>query len=258
MLSNNKEVLMESPDNTDKELYTHLGLLSDEVHRIKELLGRVATRESEAKGILEELKPAKQTLAERIGHVESMIKQAAATAVSEADVEKGLIERLEQERTELVSRLKEKEAILRIREAAITELEGELNSKNEDLEKETGQKTKLLEMRDAMLANLASTTTALNLFAENLKSFDGAAIIFLDEPEQSDEDGKDARPEIEKLRMDLREKDVMLEAKEVEIASLKHTLDARIEELESLSNKRTAKKGSARLVSYFADLGHKD
>ncbi|HEV8343674.1 MAG TPA: hypothetical protein VGR30_14980 [Candidatus Binatia bacterium] len=241
------------PDNNDKELYTHLGLLSDAVHRIKELLGKVTTRESE---VLEELTPTKQTLADRIGHIESMIKQAAAAAISEADQEKTIIDRLEQERTELDSHLREKEEILKTREAAILELEGELNSKNEDLEKEISQKTKLLEMRDAMLANLASTTTALNLFAENLKSLDGAEIVFLEQSEQSQ--NENGTEETEKLRADLREKDVMLEAKEVEIETLKQTLSARIEELESLVKKRTGKRGSARLVSYFAGLGRKD
>jgi hypothetical protein len=111
-------------------------------------------------------------------------------------------------------------------------------------------------MRDAMLANLASTTTALNLFAENLKSLDGAEIVFLEQSEQSQ--NENGTEETEKLRADLREKDVMLEAKEVEIETLKQTLSARIEELESLVKKRTGKRGSARLVSYFAGLGRKD
>jgi hypothetical protein len=42
------------------------------------------------------------------------------------------------------------------------------------------------------------------------------------------------------------------------LGKVKGVLVPRIEERESLVKKRTGKRGSARLVSYFADLGHRD
>jgi chromosome segregation ATPase len=260
---------MGSELSNDRELYTHLVVLSNEVIHIKELLGRITTRESEIRNIFDELTAAKEGFVDRLSRLESIVKQAAEASVAEAERAQGVKEQLEREKEKIEFQLREKEETLRTGDVAIKELEAKLESSSKDLERQTLEKAKLLEIRDALLANLSATSGALNLFADNLKSLEGQEIILRDEAEKDQGEGvanelsqmKDleerTRAEMEQLRRDIRDKDIMLEAKETEIKTVKQTLAAKTDELAGLLKRRAVKRRPEGLVSYFVELGKK-
>ena len=63
--------------------------------------------------------------------------------------------------------------------------------------------------------------------------------------------------ELEILRAGIRERDVMLGAKEMEIEMIKQSLETKIEELEGLLKQQARKGKRASVVSYLVDFGKK-
>lgn len=261
---------MDSEGSNDRQVNDYLGLIASEVFSIKEIFQRIASRECEIKSMLDEVADIKENLVERLNRMESIIKETVASAVIEAQQSQEIKESLEAERAALDAQVEEKEEILQSRDATIKELEEDLTAKGYDLEKLVREKVKLLEIRDAVLQDLKSTTGALNVLAEGLISIKEEDVIAL---EESEEDGKndDERElrereakdfekrlaeEVQGLRAEIRGKDVVLGAKEMEIEMIKQTMGGRIEELENLTKKRPGgNRKTTRLVSFLVDLG---
>ena len=63
--------------------------------------------------------------------------------------------------------------------------------------------------------------------------------------------------EIEKLLTEIKQRDVLLATREVEIKSLKQGLWSRLDELESQVPRRATGKKAARFVSFLVDIGKK-
>lgn len=63
--------------------------------------------------------------------------------------------------------------------------------------------------------------------------------------------------EVDKCLAEIKQRDLLLAAREVEIRSLKQGLDSRLDELENLVNKRGGVRRAARLVSFLVDIGKK-
>lgn len=63
--------------------------------------------------------------------------------------------------------------------------------------------------------------------------------------------------ELERLRSEMTQRDLLLAAREVEIRSLKQSLASRLDDLEGLVHKRSRGKKATRLVSFLADIGKK-
>jgi hypothetical protein len=63
--------------------------------------------------------------------------------------------------------------------------------------------------------------------------------------------------EIEKLLTEIKQRDLLLATREVEIKSLKHGLWSRLDELESQVTRHSSGKKAARFVSFLVDIGKK-
>ena len=261
---------MDSEGSNDRQVNDYLGLIASEVFSIKEIFQRIASRECEIKGMLGEVADIKENLVERLNRMESIVKETVALAVIEAQQGQEIKESLEAERAALETRVSETEEILQSRDATVKELEEDLTAKGNDLEKLVREKVKLLEIRDAVLQDLKSTTGALNVLAENLVSIKEEDVITLEESEEEGEDNgarelrereakdleKRLAEEVQGLRAEIREKDVVLGAKETEIQMIKWTMEGRIEVLENLTKKRPGgKRKTTRLVSFLVDMG---
>lgn len=255
--------------SSDNGLNTYQGRLSNEIVLIQDNLGELASLECELKDTVDKLTTRKEDLVRGIRGLESVIKQAITVAVEEAEREREINEHLQKEKAELESQLKEKEKLLQTQAATIEELEEKLKAKSDDLERQTLEKATLLEVRDAVLANLTTTRAALNILEEDLQSLTGEEII-LHELSQQDEGEsgisklrqmKDLEEhmaaELEILRAGIRERDVMLGAKEMEIEMIKQSLETKIEELEGLLKQQARKGKRASVVSYLVDFGKK-
>ena len=64
--------------------------------------------------------------------------------------------------------------------------------------------------------------------------------------------------EVENLRVVVKEKEILLAAREVEFAGLKRILEERVDQLENLAkNRREGRRRGGRLVSFLVDIGKK-
>lgn len=264
---------MESELQNDKALCEHLGLITSEILKIREELQKIASREADLKNLFAEAANIKESLEERVTGLESLIKKAAALALTEVNASQELKAHFEAETVALQTQLAEQEDILHTRDAAFEELKKTLEDKNNDLQLKITEKAKLLELRETVLEDLKSTTGALNTLTEDLESFKEERIISLQASQQQVENFEASKlkdkemkelearmaAEIRGLKNKIQEKNVVLRARELEIKMVKQTMGARIDELQTLTNPEAPRKRrSPRLVSFFTAGGKKN
>lgn len=263
---------MSSEEANESRLYDHLGLITNEVFEIKDLIEKIASRQAELKTALEEVDRIRQDLVDRVSKVDTITKEAVEIAVADDQAEQDIKKELEEEKFALELELDEKGTALNEKEATIKELEESLTSKIHELEERIREKSRLLEMRDAVLKDLKSATGALNSLAENLESLEEENLIALegaaeqggDNAEAIDQRDKEAEEretqmaeELQRLKGEIREKEILLGAKEMNIEMIKQTMGAKIAELEK-ATKSDDKKKAKRFVSFLTDVGKKD
>lgn len=268
---------MSSESVNENKLCDQLGLITNEVFKVKDVLQKIADRQADLKTSLDGVDQVRKDLVGRITHVESLTKDAAELAVAESLQEEETKKGLEEEKAKLQVQLEEKGNALHASETTIKELEENLTSKIRELEERIREKARILEIRDSVLRDLKSTAGALNTLSEDLESLKEENLIAL---EGSAENGigngggaekvGSAKPvdkepgdydrhmaaEIHRLREELREKDILLGAKEMNLEMVKQTMGTKIADLEKLA-KNGGKKKAKRFVSFLADVGKK-
>jgi chromosome segregation ATPase len=249
----------------EKELFRNIGFLSNEVIQIQKTLHSIDSEQSKLKAAFDELTLAREILVEQTGHLETIVKQAANSALQDAESESEYRQKLESENSALQTQIKESEQTLQTKEALVKELHEEFASKIEELNGQIREKESLLQMRDIALADLKTATESLNRLFSGVSSSGEGPIELLDEAQDNlKDDASDmikeieqrTSTEIERLKNELKEKILALEVKSLENQKIKETMGGKIDELEKILDSKRNKK-SPRLVSMLADMGGK-
>jgi len=206
-----------------------------------------------------------------VTRMEFVVKRAEAGAAGEAEQGKGT---LWAEAAALKAQLREKEEILHATGSDFEGLQENLSAKIHDLESQAREKEELLDLRDAELKDLKSKMRTLN--------FSPASTITPTEEdpvtpkEAEEEQGETARrseveqggsrflkesmaAEMQRLKAEIREKDVFLGAREMEVKMIKQSMEERVGELERIV-KRQALEGQekSRFVSFVPPIDRKN
>jgi len=250
---------------SDKELFRNLMLLSNEVNQIQKSLRTIDSHESRLRAALDELALEKEILLEQANRFETFVKQAATSAVQDAESERERQQSLESEKSALTSQIKEMEQALQGKEIAVAELQEEFTAEIEDLNGQIREKDRLLQIREISLTDLKVAAESLNRLVSGLSSSGAPPVLLLDESQDNPteettymiKEFEDRTSfESESLKSDSREKDFAMTAKSVGMESAKQTLSDRNEELEKAFDAKRKRK-SPRLVSLLADMGGK-
>jgi DNA repair exonuclease SbcCD ATPase subunit len=253
------------PDvSNDKDFFRSLGLLSNEVIQVQKTLHSIDSHESKLRGALDELAQEKDILIEQTSRLETIVKQAATAAVSDAEQEREHQQSLESEKNSLQTQVKELEDRLQTSEATVKDLQEEFTAKLEHLDEQIREKEGLLRVRDLVLTDLKGAAESLIRLVNGLSSSSASPVVSLDNSQ--DDPGETTDPikqieertsmEIERLKSDIRERELALAAKSAEIEITRQKMGVRIEELEKALDARRKGK-SVRLVSFISDMGGK-
>ncbi len=187
--------------------------------------------------IVEEVAEIRQILMTRVSQLKSFIQEAEVSAATEA-------QRIEEIRKGF--------------EATAAALENRVKGKEQ-----------LLAARDAELAQLQSKIDALRFPPQNLitlREEDAVSVRETAEQEvvatrvnsQENETGNDNErlaEEVQRLKAEMKEKDVLLEAREMEVKMIKQSMDKRIRELERIVKRQAKEKEKkSRLVSFIGTI----
>ena len=248
----------------EKELFRNIGLLSNEVIQIQKTLRSIDSEQSKLKAAFDELTLAREILVEQTDHLETIVKQAANSALQDAESESEYRQKLESENSALQTQIRESDQRSQAQEALVKELREESAAKIEELNGQIREKESLLQMRDIALADLKTATESLNRLFSGVSSSKGP-IELLDEAQDNLKDDASemikeieqrTSTEIERLKNELKEKTLALEVKSLENQKIKETMGGKIDELEKILDSKRNKK-SPRLVSMLADMGGK-
>jgi hypothetical protein len=256
---------MDSELSNDKELFRFIGLISNEVIQVQKTLHTIDTQESRLRAALDELALDKEILIEQMGRLETMVKQAATSAVEDAERERERQQSQEREQSALRSQITEMEGRLQAKEAAVRDLQEEFTAKIDDLSGQIREKESQLQIRDVVLTDLKTAAGSLNRLVGSLSSSDPASVVLLDEPQEDPvresaaiiEIEERMSAEIERLKNAVREKEAMVAAKSLEVEMTKQAMGSRIEDLEKTLDANKRRKNSQRLVSLLSDVGGK-
>lgn len=256
---------MGSEVSSEKELFRNIGLLSNEVIQIQKTLHTIDSETSRLSAALDELNLEREILLEQTTRLETIVKQAATSALQDAELESERRQSLESENSDLQAKIIEMEQALQTKETAIKDQGEEFTAKLEELNGRIKEKDGLLQMRDIASTDLRTAAASLNRLLRGLSSNCDAPVLLLDEPQDNPKDDatdmineidQRASKEIERLKNDVREKELALAAKSEENEKFKQTMGGRLEELEKALDSKRNKK-SPRLVSLLADMGGK-
>jgi len=219
--------------------------------------------------IAEEVAEIRQILMTRVSQLKSFIQEAEVSAVTEAQRIEEIRKGFEATVAALESKIEEKEAVLQKENSALRDMEGNLAGRICDLESRVKEKEQLLAARDAELAQLQSKIDALRFPPQNLitlREEDAVPVREAAEQEvvaarvnsQENEAGNDNErlaEEVQRLKAEMKEKDVFLEAREMEVKMIKQSMDKRIRELERIVKRQAKEKEKkSRLVSFIGTI----
>ncbi|MEK6562800.1 MAG: hypothetical protein AABZ59_06425 [Candidatus Binatota bacterium] len=219
--------------------------------------------------IVEEVAEIRQILMTRVSQLKSFIQEAEVSAATEAQRIEEIRKGFEATVAALESKIEEKEAVLQKENSALRDMEGNLTGRIFDLESRVKEKEQLLAARDAELAQLQSKIDALRFPSQNLitlREEDAVSVRKAAEQEvvatrvdsQENETGNDNEhlaEEVRRLKAERREKDVLLEAREMEVKMIKQSMDKRIRELERIVKRQAKEKEKkSRLVSFIGTI----
>jgi hypothetical protein len=256
---------MLSDVSNDKELFQHLGLLSHEAIQIQKTVSTIDSQESRLRAAMDELALGKDILIEQASRLETIVKQAVTSAVSDAEQERERQQSLESEKNTLQIQVKELEDRLQINEATVKDLQQEFTAKIDYLNEQIREKEDLLRVRDIVLTDLKGAAESLIRLVNSLSSSGASPVGLGDDPQDNPthditaaikEMDEPKSLEIERLKSEIRERELALAAKSAEIEITKQKMSHRIEDLENALDLRR-KRRSARLVSFISDMGGK-
>lgn len=256
---------MASDPLNDKPLFRYLGLLSHEVVQIQKTFKTIDSQESRLRAVLDELTLEKEVLVEQMNRMETVVKQAATSAFASAELESDREQTFASEKSALQAQIKELEERLLAKEIAVEDLQVQFTAQIEHLNEQIREKDSLLQVRDVALKDLKTAADSLNRLVSGLSysdelvpgSIDGPQDIPASETANSIKQIEErASMEIERLKIDIREKELALAAKSAEIEITKQKMTGRIEELEKALDARRRRK-SQRLVSFISDMSGK-
>lgn len=240
-----------------------MGSESSKVRRKNDHLDLLAGEVAEIRGIL----------GDRAPRLESLIHEARASATTEGRRFGEIRESLEATVFALENRLQEKEEMLERERSAIKELEQNLNDKIPELENALKEKERVLPIRDLELQSIKSEMEALVVPPQNMITLreedavtikeleEEAGITGLSEADKREEasDDKHLATEVQRLRAEVKEKDVLLEARAMEVKIVKQSMEKRIRELEKdIKRQAGEKEKKSRLVSFIGTIEKKN
>jgi hypothetical protein len=197
----------------------------------------------------------RESLIQCISRMEVLLEEATDSAVVEG---RKIEENFQAIVGLLEAQLQEKEQLLHKESRAFKELDETLKQKILDLENLIREKEELLQIRDAELKDLWVRIEALEASSD-------AVIILTEEDEVSttEEESlaleKQAATELERLRAEIREKDTLLKAREMEVKMVKQSMEEKIKELETIIKRQAGEKPrTSRLVSLIATIEKKN
>jgi DNA repair exonuclease SbcCD ATPase subunit len=251
---------MLSDVSNEKELFQHLGMLSNEVVQVQKTLRTIDSHESRIRSAVDELALEKNILLEQTNRLETILRQAATSAMTDAEQERERQQSLESERNALQTQVKELEDRLQSSEATVKDLQEQFTAKIEDLNEQIKEKEDLLRVRDVVLTDLKGAAESLIRLVNTLSSRVESPMPSLDNSSETAELIKHIEErtsmEIERLKSDVRERELALAARSAEIEIMKERMGGRIEELENALDLRRKRK-PARLVSFISEIGGK-
>lgn len=256
--------------NTSYETYNHLGLAANEIAKIRELLQRVASRESYLKDFVGELANCLENLAKRVTTLESIVTDASESVFAQAQRDEEIKKSFEAEKAALEGQLQEREEILQTKDTHLKEMEANMAANALDLERRITEKESLLEVRDSVLKEVKSAMGSLNVLAEELVSLDEGRAGGIQETDGQENEKVSAEVElkakafeglkqqmeaqVERLEAEVRTKDAMLAAKGMEVEMIKQRTGTKIRELEDLLKTKSQQRRS-RFAAFLADVG---
>lgn len=263
--SRKEESIMASDVANDKPLFRYLGLLSNEVVQIHKTLGTIDSQESRFRAALDELALEKEILIEQTSRLENIVKQAATSALVEVEQESERQQELEGEKNALQTQVTELEKKLRTGETRVQELQEQFTAQIDELHEQVREKDDALQVRELVLKDLKTAADSLSRLIVGLSPGDERPLVSLDHPaENAPSEAAEligrieerASMEIEKLKRDVREKELALAAKSAELEMTRQEMSGKIEALESSLDARKKRK-SQRLVSFISDMSGK-
>ncbi|MCH6546151.1 MAG: hypothetical protein IH796_09165 [Deltaproteobacteria bacterium] len=167
------------------------------------------------------------------------------------------------------AQLQEREEALRAKESTMEQLEESLNAEIQDLEDRLTEKGSLLEASQNELEELRAKMASMGGGSEGFMTLREEDVVTLDnvvEDENSVADvsllkGKSTeelsttKAEMEDLKKALREREIMLAAKETEVRMIKQSMQEKVRELEKIVQSQSKRQpGKSRLVSFLANI----
>lgn len=214
-------------------------------------ISKTKEENSHLERISEEVAQLKEVLMDCISRMEGIFDEVRVLAVAESLNVEETKESFEATVGALEVQLQEKEEIIGKESLALKELEGGLNRKILNLENLVKEKEKLLEVREAEVQELRSKSEILEAGIINLREEDE---VSLGEEEGNRSLEAEVATELERLRDEIHERDIILKAKEMEIKMVKQSMEERIKELERIIKRQAAQKKNARLVTLIGTI----
>lgn len=190
-----------------------------------------------------------------ISQMEALFEETSSLVSTEARRVEATKEHFEATVGALELELQEKEKIVREEGLRLKELEENLRNRILDLENLVKEKERLLQVRETEIEDLKSQTETIEASA--------SGVIELREEDEVDpgegklEDGleRQTSAELERLRAELHEKDVILKAREMELRKVEESMGEKIKELEKTVKRQAAQKQkNIRLVSLIGTI----
>ena len=236
--------------------------------RQEEITSLQQQAETEA-GSVEEERKAGNEMQARIKDLEELLQAKENLLEEHEKIISDLKGQRDSDASALEATLRAREEDLQDRENNMQLLEESLNAEIQELEDRLNDKESLLRSSQAELDDLKEKLAALGASPEGFVTLREEDVVVASaaadgknkgsEPtrwwEESQGNGESAKDNMEALQTQLRERETMLAAKDVEIKMIKQAMQERVRELESvLQSQRTRKTGKSRLVSFLANL----
>lgn len=254
---------MNTAVSQDKELFRHISLLTNEIIQTQQPLQRLDSLESQMRGALDDLLSEKKRLREQINRMESIAKDAASSAIEDAEQEDQARQDMEKQKNILGDQIRQLEQGLQSKEATLAERQQHFSDRINDLTEQLKQKENLLQFRSNMLKELNTTIDSMNRIATGLASLQESGVIMLDDPQVTQ--ATPARDEIkqieermsaeiEKLKRELCDRELAIALKSQEIEWINENASAKIQDLQRGMESKNKKRSP---VAFLTELGPK-
>jgi len=230
------------------------------------------------------LKELEENLNGQIQSLQNEVKQKDGLLAMHDGESNGNTSELERKASTLESKLMDKEESLRARESDARQMEQSLNSKIQELENELTQRDELSAMRNgeasgvrseleaktsALEAQVMEREESLRARESNTKQLEETLNSKIQELEtelrqkeellthlQKDDVQRQAtEAELEGLRAELHERNLILQAREMEVKMVKQSMPERVRELDKIVQRQPEKEpGKSRLGSFLAAI----